>query len=457
VTGTVVPLSELEYPLVGHVPAFRKDRLALLKACAATPGDVIELRLGGSAYLLKRAEDVQHVLVAGHAIYPKGPRNIGARATRILGDGLMTNTGEAHRRMRRRVQPVFRRQPVERTAETILRGIDTMIDRWEEAVEIDLADEMNRLALQTLIGSIFGVESGSSVTALEDGMAARRRSMGRAFAWPVTAPGFLPIALSPRQRHAITRLDETLYRLIREQRDRAAASDDLLSMMMDTHEGGRSASDARQVHDEALNLLLAAHENVARALTYTLLALARHAHVEAKLREEVERVLGDRAPTADDCRKLRYTEMTVAESMRLWPPSPLVFRVARQDDRLPTGARIRAGSKLLLSPYVVQRDPAYYPDPESFDPERFSQEGRHGRPKYAYFPFGGGPRVCIGQTLATTVSTLVLARTAQRVRLELSGESPPFVCGPLPPGSGPRTRVRSLARPRRAIDAAVRA
>jgi cytochrome P450 len=446
VAGPVTPLRELGYPLVGHVPAFRKDRLALLKACAATPGDVIEVRLGRSAYLLKRAQDVQHVLVAGHAMYPKGPRNIGARATRIFGDGLMTNTGEAHRRMRRRVQPVFRRQPIERAAETILRGIDAMIDRWEKAPEIDLADETNRLALKTLIGSIFGVESRSSISALEEGMLARCHSMSRAFAWPVTAPGFLPIAVVPRHRRAIARLDEILYGLIQEQRDRATASDDLLSMMMETYEGGRSAADARQVHDEALNLLLAAHGNVARVLAYALLALAGHVHVEAKLREEVERVLGGRAPTADDCSKLRYTEMTVAETMRLWPPSPLVFRVARQDDVLPSGARIRAGSKLLLSPYVVQRDPAYYPDPERFDPERFSAEGRSGRPKYAYFPFGGGPRVCIGQTLASLVSTLVLARTAQRVRLELAGDPPSFVCGPLPPGSLPTTRVRSLAR-----------
>lgn len=448
-------LRELRYPLVGHVPAFRKHRLALLDACAAAPGDVIKLQLGGPAYLLKRAEDVQHVLVAGHRTYPKGPRNVGSRATRIFGDGLMTSADEAHRRMRLRVQPVFRRQHVEETTGIILRRIDAMIDGWEKAVEVNVADEMSRLAMRALIGSIFGVESGDGVKALEEGMFARRHAMTRAFAWPVTAPGFLPIALLPRQRRAIARLDEFLYELIRERSHRTATSGDLLSMMMETHEGGRSAADARQVHDEALNVLLAAHANVARGLTYTLLGLARHAHVEARLREEVERVLGDRAPTAEECRKLSYTEMTVAESMRLWPPSTLVFRVARQDDVLPSGTRIRAGSKLMLSPYIVQRDPAYYPDPERFDPERFSEGRRRERPKYAYFPFGGGPRVCIGQTLATLVSTFVLARMTQRVRLELSGEAPPYVCGCLPAGFGPRTRVRALAQAPRALAAAV--
>ena len=357
---------------------------------------------------------------------------------------LMTSTANDHRRMRVRAQPAFRRGPVTRLDGRILRGVDAMIDRWSDGVEIDLADEMNGLALQTLIGAIFGVESGSRFTALEDGMIARRHSMGRAFAWPVTAPAFLPIALRPGQRRAIRRLDETLDGLIRERRDGDAPGDDLLSMMMQAHDGGSSASDARQIHGETLNLALAAHGNVARALTYTLLALARHPDVEDNLRSEVEHVVGARQPVADDRMSLRYTEMTVAESMRLWPPSALVFRVARQDDVLPTGTRIRTGSKLLISPYVVQRDPAYYPDPERFDPERFSEEGRRGRPKYAYFPFGGGPRVCIGQTLSSTLCTLALARMAQRVRLELSGESPPYCCGCLAPGSGPRMRVRSL-------------
>jgi cytochrome P450 len=134
--------------------------------------------------------------------------------------------------------------------------------------------------------------------------------------------------------------------------------------------------------------------------------------------------------------------MVVAESMRLWPPTPLVFRVALEDDVLPTGTRIPAGSKLLISPYIVQRDPRNFPDPERFDPRRFDQEERRGRPRFAYFPFGGGPRVCIGRTLGTLQCRLVLARLAQRVRLELAGCAPAYACGCLPPGFGPTMRVR---------------
>ena len=221
-------------------------------------------------------------------------------------------------------------------------------------------------------------------------MDARDHAMSRAFAWPVTEPAFLPIAVRPRLRRAIRRLDDTVDELIREQRDRAAPEDNLLSMLMDTHAGGRAACDSRQVRDEALNLLLASHKNVARALTYTVAAVARHPEVEARMRDEVADVLGERKPTGDDWRALRYTGMVVAESLRLWPPSPLLFRVARRDDVLPTGKRIRAGSKVLLSPYVLQRDPAYYPDPERFDPERFGDEAPARAAEVRVFPVRRG-------------------------------------------------------------------
>jgi cytochrome P450 len=304
---------------------------------------------------------------------------------------------------------------------------------------------MTGFALQTLVGSIFGVESGREAGILEDGVVARRDSMTRGLASLTPLPAFLPIAVRRRRRRAIKRLDETIERLIRARREQAAPGDDLLSMVMGAHDGGLPASDPRQARDQALTLALAAYENIARALTWTFLALARHPDVEAKVRVEVEQVLGDRSPDAVDAASLRYTEMTVAESMRLWPPTPLVSRIARQDDVLPTGTRIRAGSKVLLSSYVVQRDLAYYPDPERFLPERFSEEARRERPRYAYFPFGGGPRICIGQPLAMLACTLALARVTQRARLELVDEPADYICGCLPSGFGPRVRLRSLA------------
>lgn len=428
-------------PLVGHLIAFRRHRLELLDACIAAPDDVVELRIRTPAYLLKRAEDVRHVLMNERAIYAKDLRNIGSRATRIFGDGLMTSSGQRHRRMRRQVQPVFRRRSMTPLGDVAVRGVDAMVDRWQREAEIDLADEMARFALRTLTGSVFGVESGPEFAALADGVAARRHSMTRGLSALIPLPAFLPMALQPGRRRAIRRLDEEVERLIAARRQRAFPPSDLLSMVMQAHDPESSAPEADNVYDQALTFALAAYENVARALTWTLLALARHPDVEDRLKAEVDRVVGDRAPEDADCVELRYTQMVLAESLRLWPPNALLSRIAQRDDVLPTGRRVRAGSKLLLSPYVVHRDPRYYPDPERFAPERFGQNGRRDRPRYAYFPFGGGRRVCIGRTLAIQQCTLVLARLAQRVQLEVADEPVAYVCGCLPRGFGPSMRV----------------
>ena len=292
-----------------------------------------------------------------------------------------------------------------------------------------------------MVAATFGVESGAELAAIERGLATRTDVMSRTFNSLVDLPGFLPLTLSPRRRRAIADLDRRLDLIIREHRQRSDGAEDLLAMVMATHSGVDGATELRRVRGEALTLVLAAYENVARTLTWTLLGIARHDDVQTELRGEVRRLLGDSTPKGA-CRELRYTDMVVAESMRLWPPNPFVFRIALADDVLPTGTSIPAGSKLLISPYIVQRDPRNFPDPERFDPRRFAREARRGRPQFAYFPFGGGPRVCIGRTLTTLQCRLVLARLTQRVRLELADSAPSYACGRLPPGFGPTMRVR---------------
>ena len=428
-------------PFVGHLQAFRKDRLGLLDACRDAPEEVVKLRLGRAAYVLKRPEDIRHVFVTRRDDYAKSRRNVGARAKRIFGDGLITSADTPHRPMRRRVQPVFRAGSIARLGEATVRGVDAMVDGWRHSEEIDLAGEMTTLALRTMVAATFGVETGTELDVLEEGLASRREAMSKSFDSLFELPGFLPLAISPRRRRAISDLDSRLDLLIREHQERAGAGDDLLAMVMATYDGAERAPDPQRIRGETLNLVLAAYENVGRALTWTLLALARHSDVQAKLHEEIQRVLGGSKPTGS-CRQLHYTDMVLAESMRLWPPTALVFRIALEDDVLPTGTQIPAGSKLLLSPYIVQRDPRNFPDPERFDPRRFDREWRRGRPQFAYFPFGGGPRVCIGRTLATLQCRLVLARLAQRVRLELAEAAPAYACGCLPPGFGPTMRVR---------------
>jgi cytochrome P450 len=428
-------------PLLGHIQAYRKDRLGLLNDCLHAAEDVVELRIGRPTYVLKRPEDISHVFVNRRDRYVKSRRNVGARAKRIFGDGLLTSAEGPHGPMRRRVQPVFRERSIAQLGDVTVRGVDAMVDRWSQAEEIDLAGEMTALSLRTMAATIFGIESEAELAVLVQGLAERREAMRKTFDSLFQLPGFLPLALSPRRRRAISDLDRRLGLVIREHRERTDAGEDLLAMLMATYAGGHGASDPERVRGESLTLVLAGYENVARALTWTLLALARHSDVEAELRDEIRRVLGDSTPTGA-CRELRYTDMVVAESMRLWNPTALLFRVALEDDVLPSGSRITAGSKLLISPYIVHRDPRNFPDPERFDPSRFDPAHRQGRPQFAYFPFGGGPRVCIGRTLATLQCRLAVARLAQRVRLELVGGAPGYVCGHPPPGFGPKMRVR---------------
>ena len=431
------------HPLLGHLLAFRRDRVGLLAACAAAPGDVIRLRIRTPAYVLKRAEDVRHVFTA-QGVYAKAARMTSPRATRIAGSSVLTTEDDEHRQSRREAQPVFRRASISGLGGVIVRGVDRMLDHWEDGSEIDLPIEMISLARKNIVSCVFGVEEEPELSQIDTGVVERRRSLDRVRDALVPPPAFVPLGLSPRRRRALAGLEEIIERRFDDGATQAETHD-LLSTLLRTDENEFSAERRRHARDEALTFALTGSENVARTLIWTVLELARHPAVEERLRAEVQSVLGPCPPDGADAERLQYTEMVVAETMRLWPPNPLLIRVARRNDVLPCGTRVERGSKLLLSPYVVQREPAYFEDPTTFEPERFSAGGSR-RPSYAYFPFGGGPRVCIGQSLATLTCVLALARIAQRYRLQLvPGRPVPRYTGDnIQPGGGPTMRV-SLA------------
>jgi cytochrome P450 len=231
----------------------------------------------------------------------------------------------------------------------------------------------------------------------------------------------LPLPSNFRFARARARLDETIYRIINVRRATGEDRGDLLSMLLlatDTEGDGTGMSD-RQLRDEAMTIFLAGHETTANALTWTWYLLSQHTEVEARLHEEIDAVLQGRLPTAEDFPRLRYTEMVLAESMRLYPPAWAIGRRALADYRIGEYT-IPARAIVLMSPYVMHRNPRYYPEPFRFDPERWTAEAREARPKFAYFPFGGGPRVCIGEGFAWMEGVLLIATIAQQWRMRLA-------------------------------------
>ncbi|HEV7589122.1 MAG TPA: cytochrome P450 [Longimicrobium sp.] len=399
-----------------HLPAFRRDPLRFLERLHATYGDVVRFRFGPRRlYLIAHPDPVRDVLVTHHRNFIKSRALQRARV--ILGQGLLTSEGEPHLRQRRMAQPAFHRERIAALGETMVAYAARAGDGWRPGVEMDVAREMNRLTLaiagKTLFGAEVEREADEIGAALNDALAAFKR---------LTNPlgvilDRLPLPGTLRVRRASARLDATIYRMIEERRRSGEDRGDLLSMLLAARdeEGDGAAMTDRQLRDEALTLFLAGHETTANALAWTWHLLALNPAAEARLHAELD-ALGAAAARADDLPRLPFSRAVLAESMRLYPPA---WAIGRQplEDFAAGGYRVRAGTVVLMSPWVTQRDPRWWPEPERFDPDRWTPENEAALPRYAYFPFGGGPRKCIGEGFAWTEGILVLATLARRWRL----------------------------------------
>ena len=420
-----------------------RDRLGTLSRLAAEYGDVARLTIAGRhVVLLSHPDLVRDVLVTHHRMFAKG-RGL-EQAKRLLGNGLLTSEGELHRRQRRLVQPAFHRERIAAYAATMAAYAEREAARWVDGATMDVADAMMRLTLAIAGKTLFDAD-------VED----EAREIGAAITTAIAAFEFalLPfgdqlerLPFSPRRRfeRARDRLDATIYRLVAERRRDALDRGDLLSMLIqarDTEADGGRMTDA-QLRDELMTLFLAGHETTANLLTWTWHLLAAHPEAEHRLHAEVDAVLGDRAATADDVPRLPYVRQVLAESMRLFPPAWVIGRKPLQPYPV-EGYEAPAGSLVLVSQYIVHRDPRWWPAPERFDPSRWGPEAVADRPRFAYFPFGAGTRVCIGEQFAWTEGALVLATLARRWRLRaLPGERPalqPSIT--LRPRGGLRMRV----------------
>ncbi|MGA9162374.1 MAG: cytochrome P450 [Actinomycetota bacterium] len=401
--------------------AFRTDPIGLLERLA-TYGDVVRVDVPGSAaYLLNHPDLVHEVLVAEHRAFHKGPTIRAAKM--LLGDSLLTSEEEAHRRQRRLIQPMFHHERIASYATSMVRSAERAADRWSDHQEVDLLAEMSALTLAVVGDTLFGVDvdeqqSATVRRALTDTLGMFDRVYSPLFRLLVR----LPSPTMRRYRRVESDLDRVIAEMIAERRAAGATKDDLLSLLLLAGEDGAGMSD-KQVRDEALTLFLAGHETTAIALTWTWWLLSQNPGAEARLHEELDRKLGERPPVIGDLPSLPYAQAVVSESIRLRPPAWAIGRTAVADVSV-GGYPIGTGSIVVVSPWLLHRDPRWWPEPDAFRPERWLTDELE-RPRYAFVPFGGGPRVCIGEPFARLEAAMLLAAIGRRWRFASVSDRPP--------------------------------
>lgn len=401
--------------------AFRRDPIALL-ARAAACGDVSYLKLPRfPAYLLNHPDLVRDVLVTEGHHFMKGPTMQAAKL--VLGESLLTSEGDYHKRQRRMIQPIFHHDRIAGYGGPMVEHALRTAGRWGDGQTLDVHREMARLTLSVVGATLFGTDvETDEARAVGDALALQLSMFDRVFSPFFRVSMRLPLPSNRRFERANASLDAVIGRMIAERRATAASGDDLLSLLIRAQEDGAGMTD-RQVRDEAMTLFLAGHETTSTVLTWTWYLLSQHPEAERKLHAELHDVLGGRAPTIRDLPRLRYTEMVLSESMRVLPPAWAIGRRALADH--PAGGyEIPKGAVVIVSPYLVHHDPRWFDDPEAFVPERWADGQREKPPRHAYFPFGAGSRMCIGEPFAWLEAILVLAAIAQRWRLRLAPGHP---------------------------------
>jgi cytochrome P450 len=408
--------------LAGNLPDFRRERLGLFLRCARDYGDVVPVRLGLiRGVVLSHPDAIESVLVTNSRNFTK---HFALRRNRlILGNGLLTSEGDFWLRQRRLAQPAFTRSRLAQYAEDMAAAAERLLAEWHDGDTRELHTDMARVTLGIAAKTLFGAEMGAQAADVGQAMAAALAAFDARLGTGYLVPHWVPTATNRRLHRAVRRLDEIIYGFIEQRRQSGEERGDLLSILLHARDEDGSRMTDQQLRDEAMTLFLAGHETTALVLAWTGYLLALHPDAADRLHAELRSVLGDRPPTATDLPRLAYTEHVLLESMRLYPPAYVIGREAVADCEV-LGYRIPAGTTLFMSQWVVHRDPRWFDEPEKFLPDRWAGGLSQCLPKFAYFPFGGGPRLCIGNTFAMTEAVLVLATLARRFRFTLVPDHP---------------------------------
>ncbi len=389
-------------------------------------GDLLRRRRRSASYFLNDPTDIKHVLVTNQKNYPKDLNAVSntPAVKKVFGRGLLLSNDPFHLKQRRIMQPFFNHQPIASYADMMIEKTKKVLESWKEGLTLDLSHEISQLTMAIATKAFFNIELSDQSDEFSRAVRLGQRTLAESFfSWVSYLPFslYFPTKLNRDLRQVVLLLDGTISAAIARRRAGKESGSDLLSALLNAQDEEGTAMNDRQLRDEIVTLFLAGHETTANALSFALYLLSQHPDVEAKLLEELRSVLGDSAPSFDRLPRLTYTEMVFAEALRLYPPAWILQpRVAREGETLPSGTTICAGDVLVLIPYITHRNPKFFPDPERFDPGRFTPEACAGRPEYAYFPFSGGSRSCIGERFAKMEGVLLLAMIARQFKMTLS-------------------------------------
>lgn len=409
--------------VLGNLQKFRRDVLGLLMDGHRQHGDVVRFHLGPIlVHSVAHPDHVRHVLLTHHDNYDKDTRS-SAKIRSITGEGLLTANGAFWLRQRRLIQPTFSPQRLARFTDVMTQSTAQMLAQWKKVASegrpLDVAREMTALTFTIVGKALFGADLGGEAETVERAATQVLEHTWRRLEKLVETPQWFPSAGNRRFRQGMQELDRIVYRLIAERRQAGHTSNDLLSLLLLRHDEdtGERLTD-HELRTETLTLLLAGHETTANALTWTWYLLWKHSDVRRRVAAEVAEVLGGRAPTAEDLPRLNYTAMVVKEALRVYPPIWIMERRVLADDTI-GGYAIPARSSVVISPYVIHRDPRFWDNPDSFYPDRFAPGATPCRDPHAYLPFGLGQRLCIGNHFALMEAQVIIAMVTQAFRLDL--------------------------------------
>lgn len=407
--------------LLGVLPEIRKDELDYLTRLVREYGDICRVKVVNiPAYILSRADYIESVLITNQKNFIKSVYLRESKA--LFGKGILTSDGSFWREQRRMLQPAFHHQQVAIYTRAMMSHVNRMLETWRDGAVHDIHQDMMDLTMKIIAEVLFGEDIASETHSIGEALWVFFEQFDDRFGL-YAIPEWLPTPGNLRYRRAIGRLNDLVNSLIRQRQAVRQDSGDLLSALLRARdEGGRGMGET-QLRDELMTLFFTGHETTALALSWTWYLLAQNHQVYERFMDEIDKVLENREPTYEDLPRLSYTEMVMKESMRLYPPAYAVVREAVEDCEI-GGYRIPAGATLAMFQWAVHRDPRYFERPEEFIPERWEGDFQKRLPRCAYFPFGAGPRLCIGDGFAKAEVPLLLAAIAQKYRVELVPEHP---------------------------------